>query len=126
MRRYDLQMRITDSQLSGIFGYLGGWVNGMIATHLQHLNSDKPVEHGRPKSVKSHLERGLIQFCLNRQPDKASVTMIEATIEVMAENGTQIDRFWVRHFSSGTPMKREWVAERRGRCHRSLSESGHS
>jgi hypothetical protein len=69
----------------------------MMARHLQYLNSDKPIERGRPKSVKSDLERRLIQFCLSRQKDKSPVT-IEAAIEFIAENGTQIDKSWVNHF----------------------------
>jgi hypothetical protein len=76
---------------------MGGWVNRMITRRLQHLSSDKPIVRGRPKSVQSEAERRLIEFCLTHQREKSHVT-IQAVIDFMAQNGTQINRFWINRF----------------------------
>jgi hypothetical protein len=92
--RNEFQMPITDTELSVLFGHTGGWANGIITRHLQHLTSDKPIARGRPKSVQAEAERRLIQFCLTWQREKNHVT-IHAAIDFMTQNGTQINQFWI-------------------------------
>jgi hypothetical protein len=65
--------------------------------HLQHLTSDKPITRDRPKSDQSEADRRLIEFCLTQQREENHVTY-RAAIDFMAQNGTQINRFWINRF----------------------------
>jgi hypothetical protein len=51
----------------------------------------RQIDSARPsQSVQSETERRLIEFCLTRQMEKSHVT-IQAAIDLMAQNGTQIN-----------------------------------
>jgi hypothetical protein len=49
--RNELQMTITDTELGVLFRHTGGWANGIITLHPQHLTSGRPIARGRPRSV---------------------------------------------------------------------------
>jgi hypothetical protein len=97
MVRKNLEIHITDVDLSRPFGHIGGWAQRMIARHRASLHAEIPAHRGRPKVVQADSEAWLIQFCLFRQSQKSPVTIQDA-IDFLNENGVQVDRFGVWRF----------------------------
>jgi hypothetical protein len=95
--RQELDIDVTDAELSRLFGHSGGWAHGMIARHLHQVSADHPISRGRPRLVESEEEKNLVQFCLARQADRQPAS-VQDIIDYMAASGAQVDRFWVNRF----------------------------
>jgi hypothetical protein len=63
----ELQIPVTDAELSSIFGRKGSWSRDMIYEYLHQLSSLHALHPGRPRLVSEDLEAELVQFCLTRQ-----------------------------------------------------------
>jgi hypothetical protein len=61
--RNNMQIQITDAELSALFGHSGRWPQGMIVRQLNSANNENPTARGRPKAIDSDKEKKLIQFC---------------------------------------------------------------
>jgi hypothetical protein len=93
----ELQISVTDAELSSIFGRKGSWSRGMICEYLHQLSSSHALHPGRPQLVSEDLEAELVGFCLTRQHDKAHVTVSDMS-NILAVQDVNVDRFWVRNF----------------------------
>jgi hypothetical protein len=93
----NMQIQITDVELSPLFGHSAGQAQGPAAWGLHHADSENPTARGRSKAVDSDNEEKLRAFCLVRQSERNPVTFQDA-IDFMHDNRVQVDRFWVRRF----------------------------
>jgi F0F1-type ATP synthase membrane subunit c/vacuolar-type H+-ATPase subunit K len=58
--RNNMQIQTTGTQIGTLFGYSGGWAQGMIARHLHSANSENPTARGCPKAIHSDKEKKLM------------------------------------------------------------------
>jgi hypothetical protein len=93
----ELQISVTDAELSSIFDRKGSWSRGMICEYLHQLSSSHALHPGRPRLVFEDLEAELARLCLTGQHDKAPVTVSDMT-NLLAVQDVSVDRFWVRNF----------------------------
>jgi hypothetical protein len=93
----ELQIYVTDTELSSIFGRKPSWSRSMICEYLHQLSSSQALHSARPRLVSEDLEAELVRFCLTRQHDKAPVTVSDM-INHLAVHDVNVDRLWVRNF----------------------------
>jgi hypothetical protein len=92
-----LQISVTGTEVSSIFGRAGSRSRGMICEYLHQLSSSHALHPGRSRLVSEDLEAELVRFCLTCQHDKAPVTVSDM-INLLAVQDVSVDRFWVRNF----------------------------
>jgi hypothetical protein len=93
----ELQISVTDAELSSILGRKDSWPRDMIYQFLHQLSSLYVLHPRRPQLVSEDLEAELVRFCLTRQQDKAHVTVSDM-VSLLAVQEVNVDRFWVRNF----------------------------
>jgi hypothetical protein len=67
----ELQISMTDAELSSIFGRKRSWSRGMICEYLHQLSSSHALHPGRPRSISEDLEAKLVRFCFTGQHNKS-------------------------------------------------------
>jgi hypothetical protein len=61
--RFELRIDVIDRELSTVFGKSGTRWRGMINRFDCQIESDEPIEDGRPGLVDSECDYPLLQFC---------------------------------------------------------------
>jgi hypothetical protein len=69
----------------------------MTTEYLHQLSAPGPLHPGKPRLVDESLEKGALQFCINRQHERAPAT-VPYVADFIGSEDVIIDQFLVLHF----------------------------